>query len=436
MKCIQCGTDNTLKDRTSAYGRCKNCQHPFVFEPTSMGNAKITDPMFAKAIADLSANGTLFFTPKQFFYFIENRGRTKSATPLAALLFIFVVLNIWGFGFIGGLLMIVMGGSKLAFPIALILINLAFIATLYYSSQSSRGNYHSRKQAARGLQAIGGITLVAGSLSGLLIYHSLPLAVIAVTLGILAIVLGRLQLSKQSKIAQTLLITQDQFGYWLTRWQQVNGPIEKMLSPPQQDASPVPVTSDITAYSFDRLVVCDRPEMAQLLIANNFHFENNCAILSITGYPPTIFNTTMEMLRRNPDLKVYALHDCTAQGIGLVHHLRSSPDWFPDRNIAVIDVGLSPRQILSTPGIFVQNSVMAANAAKQMPPEVRQLLSPDEIAWLEAGNFVELESFTPQRLIHVLNRGIAGSRELEDSRDGGIIFLGDSGGYYASDSFG
>ncbi|MEO1561381.1 MAG: hypothetical protein AAFS12_17750, partial [Cyanobacteria bacterium J06632_19] len=76
MKCIQCGTDNNLKDRTANQGHCKNCNHPFVFEPRSMGN-KITDPMFAKVIEKISANNTLFFTPKQLFYFLDNRLRRK-----------------------------------------------------------------------------------------------------------------------------------------------------------------------------------------------------------------------------------------------------------------------------------------------------------------------------------------------------------------------
>ncbi len=48
-------------------------------------------------------------------------------------------------------------------------------------------------------------------------------------------------------------------------------------------------------------------EIAQLLIANNFDFENNYAVLSITGYPENIFSTVMEILRRNPDLKIYEL---------------------------------------------------------------------------------------------------------------------------------
>ncbi|BAU41594.1 hypothetical protein [Leptolyngbya sp. O-77] len=50
--------------------------------------------------------------------------------------------------------------------------------------------------------------------------------------------------------------------------------------------------------------------IAQMLISNNVHFENNCAILSINGYPQPIFDTVMKMLRRNPGLTVFAFQDC------------------------------------------------------------------------------------------------------------------------------
>ncbi len=100
------------------------------------------------------------------------------------------------------------------------------------------------------------------------------------------------------------------------------------------------------------------------------------------------------------------------------------------------DIGLLPRQILASKGMFVQSSTESAGAARQLPSEVRKELSAAEIAWLEAGNYVELESFSPKRLIHVLNHGIARSRDLS-SDDSALILVGDSGGYiYASDSFG
>ena len=41
--------------------------------------------------------------------------------------------------------------------------------------------------------------------------------------------------------------------------------------------------SDIADYSFDRAVICDRARTVDLLVANNFHFENNCAVLAVDG---------------------------------------------------------------------------------------------------------------------------------------------------------
>jgi len=64
--------------------------------------------------------------------------------------------------------------------------------------------------------------------------------------------------------------------------------------------------SDVTAYSFARVVVCQSDAIAQMLIANNFHFEYNSSILGISGYLQSIFDTTMQMLRRNRELKVFA----------------------------------------------------------------------------------------------------------------------------------
>jgi hypothetical protein len=211
----------------------------------------------------------------------------------------------------------------------------------------------------------------------------------------------------------------------------------KLLPPPRDLNANTAVSPDVSAYSFDRLVVCDRPEIAQFLIANNFHFENNCAVLSITGYPQSIFDTTMEMLRRNPDLKVYALHDCTPRGIGLVDHLRTSPNWFSDSSAIIIDIGILPRQIIAAgDNMFVLSSESSARDAVQLPPAIRQDLSAEELEWLELGNFVELESFSPQKLIQILNRGIAGSRDL-GSDDSSLILLGGTdSSIYVVDSFG
>ena len=65
--------------------------------------------------------------------------------------------------------------------------------------------------------------------------------------------------------------------------------------------------------------------------------------------------------------------------------------------------------------------------------EIRADLSTEELEWLEAGKFVELESFPPQKLIQVLNRGIVGSLNLDS--DSSSVSVGDTG-VYATESFG
>ena len=107
-------------------------------------------------------------------------------------------------------------------------------------------------------------------------------------------------------MSQIFAVSQSQVYQWLNRWQQINRStincsLSYLLSSPNTERFN-PVNLENNYYSFDRAIICDKPKIAQFLIRNNFHFENNCAVLSIDGYPQSIFNTVMEMLQRNPDL--------------------------------------------------------------------------------------------------------------------------------------
>ncbi|MUG95946.1 hypothetical protein F7734_27785 [Scytonema sp. UIC 10036] len=406
MKCIQCGTDNTLKDRTANYGRCKNCSHPFTFEPTSMTGVRFTDPFFAKAIADISANHTLFFTKKQLFYILNRKLQNKNQGSWIFLWIVFVIGSFYFFGYLG--------------------LSALLLVIFFAQMRAIKHSDSQRKKLAKSLIILGAITLVAGIFYSLGV-NSFRSFVGSVVLGMLAIYLGTGEIGRSATIRQKFLISDRQLDEWLTSWIRVNNRIDKILPSPQQQSTPMTINSDVTAYSFDRLVVCDSAEITQMLIANNFHFENNCAILSITGYPQNIFDTTMQMLRRNADLKVYALHDCSPTGMDLLNQIRTSPEWFRDSNVTIIDVGLLPRQIMAASrGMFIQASPESAEAAKRLLPEIRTTLSTDELEWLESGNFVELESFSPQKLIQILNRSITNSRTL-NSDDSHLILVGDPG---------
>lgn len=435
MKCIHCSTDNNLRERTTNQGRCKNCNHPFAFEPTSVADTKLrfTDPFFDKTIDDVSANNTLFFTPKQLFYILDRRLQSKSFDG-KSWYFLYFFFSIFLGGVVGGAL----GWSAVftsVFILVLVIFNLYCIIRAFRYSQNSKLSYRHRKAVANFLTVLGGFILISGILVSLT-SNSYSIFVSSVLLGMLSIYLSTRPLKNE---AITFLFDQNQFQGWVDRWSQVHNPIAKMLPSPIRGTTPAVISPDISAYSFDRAVICDSAEIAQLLIANNFHFENNCAVLSITGYPQDIFQTVMEMLRRNSNLKVYVIHDASPRGVGMVHQLRTSPNWFQNSNTMIYDLGLLPSQVLNSRNVFIRKSEESAQQARQMLPAVQANVSNEELLWLEAGNFVELESFSPQRIIHVINQGIARSQDPNAS-DGLVLIDNDmygGGGFiYVNESFG
>jgi hypothetical protein len=165
-------------------------------------------------------------------------------------------------------------------------------------------------------------------------------------------------------------------------------------------------------------------------------------VLSISGYPQAIFATTMAMLRRNPDLQVIALHNCSPSGVALINQLRTSPDWYLDSGQVIFDLGMLPRQIAAARGqAYIQVSADSAQDARVMPPEVIKQLSATELKWLEAGYFVDLESLTPQKLMQIVSQGIARLQNLGEDVGNNLILVGGFGSddvtfVYAPDNFG
>ena len=438
MKCINCSTDNNLKDRTANMGRCKSCNHPFAFEPTAMPTAtKLTDPFFGKLLTDLSANNTLFFTPRQLYYLLDKRLRSRgskanfTANPVLAIgcsSFPAFFMSIWISGFFH------LSFDRVA-PIVLSLFAAWLIWTVAQNAISRHVNRRIRLESIKTLKIIAGIIILVG----------LPVSIIAKTpVGIissLSLGLGAIWLSwnrhrQQRQVFDDFLVKSSEFDDWLNRWNSTNNSPEKLLPPPQVSTLPAAPNPEVTAYSFDRVVVCDTPEIAQLLISNNFHFENNCAILTIDRYPQHIFEMTMEMLSRNPDLKVYALHNCSPQGVKLIRRLREEEIWFPDPAIPIIDVGILPRQIIENMDLITLQSPESARKSQQLSPDLRNSLNQAELEWFDAGCYLELESFPPQKLIQILQRAINESRELAVVEGGDMIIVDSSPGFYTVESFG
>ena len=164
---------------------------------------------------------------------------------------------------------------------------------------------------------------------------------------------------------------------------------------PAKALEPYRSNDEMQQYSFDRAVICDRPETVDLLLANNFHFENNCAVLSSDGYPPRAFDTVKAMLRQNPKLTVYALHDATFEGCVLAQTLASSPDWFKGRG-RVVEVGIRPSHTVRLRGLWTSPSFFPSDFTS---------ITREERKWLER-NSAELFAIRPEQVIKRLFKAI------------------------------
>ncbi len=225
---------------------------------------------------------------------------------------------------------------------------------------------------------------------------------------------------------------------YLNHWRRVHGEIERLALPEQvlpRAQKELPPPPDLTSYSFDRALITESDDIAAMLIANRFHFENNCAILSANGYPQVISRTVLEMLRRNPQLKVFVIHDASIDGCLLPRKLRGER-WFPDPSVQIIDLGLRPRHAIRLK-LLVDNGLTG-----QLPQELNETLAPDEVAWLRTGNRSALAALRPAKLMRAIYQGFARANALTSTADGGVmdpgfIWIHDGGAdIHAADSFG
>ncbi len=222
--------------------------------------------------------------------------------------------------------------------------------------------------------------------------------------------------------APTVRINPAKFDALYTKWIKAHGLPKGVIV--RQPAPPVlrAKEPDLGDYSFDRAVICDRARTVDLLLANHFHFENNCAVLSYEGYPPGPFEMVRTMLKRNPRLQVFALHDATRDGCRLAYQLANDPAWFKDQ-ARVTDVGLRPGQARPFRGLLLRAParVLAGDG-----------VTAQEADWLSR-HLLELAAIRPEQVLKRLFRAI--NRKLDREKKSGSDGDGGAGVEFESDSF-
>jgi DNA-directed RNA polymerase subunit RPC12/RpoP len=320
-------------------GRCPRCQHRFAFDPRTRPGAG-TDAQFQEAIERVSGGGQLRFTPRQLWLAVH--GKPVMPPPP----------GVEGYVLVGALLV-----------------------------------------------ALPGVAMaLLGQMPGLLI-----MAVLGGAAGA-AMGWGAAQ-TERERWADRLrprfpfdVFRSDQLQPWL----EVHGDIPGLLPPREADVAAEPPRVPADGLPLDRAVVTDRWETAQMLVANSFHLQHDCAVLSRDGYPDGVADAIKETLRRRPHLTVFALHDASPNGCLLPLDLRD-PEWFPAPSVRVVDLGLRPETVrnLRLPAIPGQPRRLPS-----VSPRLDGLLSYQDRQWLGAGNVGELAAFPPEQVMRATHQAM------------------------------
>jgi hypothetical protein len=334
--------------RERTRGRCPGCGHRFAFDPAARPGAG-TDAEFQEAIDRVSGGGQLWFTARQL-WLAANGPRTIPPPPSTTGPSVLFAL---GFALPGMILALFEPG----------LLIMAFVGGL------------------------AGAAIGAGA--------------------------ARDETLKYADQLTPRLPFNVFLSHQLTPWQEVHGDIPGLLPVRGGEVAGEPrqLPADMAALSVDRVVVTDRWQTARMLVANRFHLQHDCAVLSRDGYPKGDADTIREMLRRTPNLTVFALHDASIDGCQLPLELRE-PEWFPDPSVRVVDLGLRPETVmrLGLPPIIDKDTTSwSARLGELLPYEDRQ--------WRDVGNVYELAALPSEQVMRAAYQGmVAAGRDNGSGR--------------------
>lgn len=158
---------------------------------------------------------------------------------------------------------------------------------------------------------------------------------------------------------------------------------------------------DLLDYGVSRVLVCQSPDIAHMLLANMMHMDMKCAIVALADATP-LPDTITSMLARSDDAQVFFLHDASAEGLSLAATIArrlAAPD-----GVLVRAIGLRPAHARRM-HLFVTRT--PATPAPDEPWLRR--LSSHERTWVQQGWCAEVAAISPPDFLLKLRRIISGN---------------------------
>ncbi len=203
---------------------------------------------------------------------------------------------------------------------------------------------------------------------------------------------------------------------WARKWLAAH-PNEKLVT----DETPRPWRDgqsngdSLGEASFDRVLVCQREELVDLFLLNQFHFHYSCPVLGADAYPRPVYDDLMRRLRANEELTVVVLHDMSPEGRYFARQVENDSQWFGGQTGAkIVDAGLLPEQRKMFSGLLVPLAAIGVGAGAAHAAEAAGELG------------AELALFRPELLTRMTGSALDAGLPFHLLPD---PYMGDSGGY-------
>ncbi|WP_238005774.1 hypothetical protein KZZ52_43590 [Dactylosporangium sp. AC04546] len=154
---------------------------------------------------------------------------------------------------------------------------------------------------------------------------------------------------------------------------------------------------DLYDYGLPRLLVCQDPAIAGMLLANDLHMESACPVVALRDLP--LDPRLTAALRRAADTAVHVLHDASTAGYAAVQDVRR---WAGD--VRVHPLGLRPAHAAAL-HLTTAPRGQRGRTGDPAPPDG---LEPWELRRLDAGRIVEVAAVNPARLLRTVHRLVRG----------------------------
>lgn len=127
---------------------------------------------------------------------------------------------------------------------------------------------------------------------------------------------------------------------YIQLWTYAHQKPQSLIIPGEKLAIEASRLKELNQYAVDKILVCERPEMVDFFVANRFHMEQKCLVMTAGGYPFQETDLLFEKLRGLAKLAIFVLHDASLKGVKLPVYLRKQAPWV-SKQAQVIDLGLS-----------------------------------------------------------------------------------------------